>query len=106
MKKETLWQRLQNKRRQKQTMKLGVCWYSEKDWLLVKPTAVDPERFEDNYQSWLTMAEEALHVMDGKVHAERVLIHADEFAQWRNANSRINNADARAAFVAEKLRGK
>jgi hypothetical protein len=89
-----------------QTVKLGVCWYSEKDWSLVKLTAVDPERFEDNCQGWLKMAEEALQVMVGKILAERVLIDANEFAQWRNTKNQVDDADARAAFVTERSRSK
>lgn len=107
MNKESLWKRLQKKKKQQsmQNVALGVCWYSERDWSLVKLTAVDPERFEDTYQDWLKMAEEALKEMGtANIAPERVLIHAEEFAQWRLAKNRPNDADARAEFVSEKLR--
>ena len=42
------------------SLRVGVGWYTEDEWVRVKSAAVDPERFEDTYGEWLEMAECAL----------------------------------------------
>lgn len=83
-------------------VRVGVTWYSEDQWQLVKSAATDPERFEDTYADWVAMAEDSLRRMRAAgIAAERVPIIAAELLAWCLVHGRVNDASARAKFVSE-----
>jgi hypothetical protein len=49
--------------KQGRQVSVGVTWYTEDQWQLVKDSATDPERFEETYAEWLKMAEDACKTM-------------------------------------------
>lgn len=84
---------------------VGVVWYSQNDWMRIKATADDPDRFEDTFADWAVMATENLELAQKRLpSARKVLIAADEFFLWCHLRGKHNNADGRAEFVAEKVR--
>ena len=40
-------------------MKIGVTWYTGEQWRLVKAASADADKFEETYEDWVAMAEEA-----------------------------------------------
>ena len=85
---------------QHRAVKVGVTWYTESEWHLVRAAATDAERFEETYADWVAMAEESTkNMLAAGVVAERVPITASELLAWCIAHGKQNNAGARAQFV-------
>ena len=83
----------------------GVVWYSQNDWMRIKATADDPDRFEETFADWIEMANENFELVQKRLpSACKVLIAADEFFLWCHLRGKHNNADGRSEFVAEKVR--
>jgi hypothetical protein len=86
---------------------VGVAWYTSSEWSRVKAAAADPERFENSFEEWLVIAEDALvQLRSTGLSAERFLVNADELAKWCGENRLENNASARARFVSEQLQAR
>ena len=98
---------LKKTKKSKETMPcVGVAWYSsEQAWAEMKKTALDPERYEESYSAWASMAEESLaNLRAARIYPVKVDINPGEFSFWCLQNSRSNNASTRADFAAEKMR--
>ena len=92
---------------QDKTVKVGVTWYTEEQWRLVKAAARDPERFEETYAEWIAMAEESTkNMLASGIVTQRVLIVASELLAWCLAHGKENNAAARAEFVSQAKFGR
>ena len=46
-------------RKRQQDMIIGVVWYTASEWAKTKASATDPDKFEENYEEWLHVAETA-----------------------------------------------
>lgn len=80
-----------------------VGWYTAAEWAKVKAASVDTERFEDNYEEWLEMAEKALaDLRTTGIDAHKSPIDADRLLAWCLAHGKPNNAASRAEYVAEQ----
>ena len=85
---------------QHRAVKVGVTWYTEDEWQLVRAAATDAERFEGTYAEWVAMAEESTkNMLAAGIVTERVPITASELLAWCIAHGKQNNASARAQFV-------
>ena len=103
--KSPLLQRLRQKKHDRKRIVSGVCWYTESQWVRLKETATDPERFEATYEKWIAMAEgELLHLSKAGIIPAKVLIDPDEFSAWCKQKSKSNDASARAEYVSQQLR--
>ncbi|MBA3714369.1 MAG: hypothetical protein H0W76_18230 [Pyrinomonadaceae bacterium] len=92
---------LQPKPKQR-TVKIGVTWYAEDQWSLVKAAAADPERFEETYADWVAMAEESMtNMLTAGIVTDRVPIVASELLAWCLVHGKENNAAARAEYVSQ-----
>jgi len=86
---------------------VGVAWYTSSEWSRVKAAAADPERFEDSFEEWVVIAEDALvQLQRAGLSAEKFLVDADELAKWCVDNRLENNSSARAGFVSEQLQAR
>ena len=84
------------------TLNLGVGWYTEEEWIKVKASAVDPERFEATYEDWVRMAEETLTKFRANgVHPEKCYIKANDLLAWCLAHNKRNDGATRAQFVSQ-----
>jgi hypothetical protein len=89
-------------RQEQRSLKIGVSWYSEDQWQLIKASATDAERFEETYADWVAMAEESMkNMLAAGIVAERVPVIASELLAWCLAHGKKNNASARAEFVSQ-----
>ena len=95
------WQRPKPQTRQVQ---IGVTWYTEDQWCLVKAASADSDRFEKTYEDWVAMAEEATKNMHAKgIATERVYVIASELLDWCLAHGKANDAESRSEFVSYVL---
>lgn len=82
--------------------RVGVSWYTAEEWLKVKTSAADPERFEDTYAEWLEMAEKALLELRAVgINAQRHHIVASDLLAWCMAHGRVNDAAARSQYIVD-----
>ena len=85
-------------------MMVGVTWYTEETWTQVKATASDPERLEESFSEWEAMANSALReFLRSGIRAVQFQIIPQELFAWCVLNDKVNNAEARAEFVSEKM---
>src|SRR5687767_2520008 len=91
-----------------QTMIIGVGWYSEDQWTMLKLTADDPEALDTTYDQWRAGVERTLQQLknQSEVRAVKVPVDVQTLQQWcRDQGSRLDGA-ARAKFIAEQVRMK
>jgi hypothetical protein len=104
MKKPSFVKRLRAKKNARATV-VGVTWYTEENWSRVKAAATDPERFEETYAEWSTMAIEAVaDLKKAGVNAVKLSVVPNELLAWCLAHNKPNDAASRAEFVSERLR--
>ncbi len=83
---------------------VGLTWYNEETWAVVKATATDPERFEDSFLKWKAMAVAARREFQRSgVRAMECRIVPEEFFAWCAQHQQENNSTSRAEFVSVKL---
>jgi hypothetical protein len=88
-------------------VRIGVAWYTSDQWRAIRDSAADPERLEDTYEEWVTVAEEALkQIAAAGVIPEKVYLDAEEFHEWCRSTGRGNEASARAQYASVLLRDK
>lgn len=64
-------------------VRVGVGWYTQDQWQLVKASATDAERFEDSYAEWVAMADDSIRrMLAAGIVAERVPIIAADLLAW------------------------
>ena len=67
-------------------MRIGVTWYTEQEWRLVRDAASDAERLEASYAEWVAMAEEATKdMLAAGIVTERVSINASQETEVKAA---------------------
>lgn len=97
-------ERLRAKKAQHSKTVFGFAWYTEEQWVHVKVSAVDPERFETTYSEWVDMAESTFENLRRAIgNPIKVNVDANELAAWCLVHGKRNNASARAEFVSYKL---
>ena len=71
----------------------------------MRKISIDPDRFEDSYDSWLTMFHKSLKELVGAgLFPIKTPINVDEFKDWCESGSRPFNASSRSEFAASRLR--
>lgn len=87
--------------------RVGVFWLGPFSWLKLHRIAVDADLLQDSYEEWLEGVSATLEDLAGRgIAVERVPIDVDELCDFCRAENRPLDAEARAAFVSEKLRQK
>ncbi len=86
-------------------IKLGIAWYREEQWQLLKSTASDPEIIEDTYQEWLQSAKESIKKLKKQgLTPMQVNLDVKKFNDWCRREGRIPDAASRSEYTAELLR--
>lgn len=82
-----------------------MAWYSAAEWERVKETVPDPERLEESYEAWESLANATMSKLErAGITAERVPLDLDRLLAWCKENDRDPDSEARAHFAAEELR--
>jgi hypothetical protein len=86
-------------------MKLGIAWYREDQWELLKVTATDPEVIEDTYQEWLANAKVRVEELrEAGQEIVEVDFDVNEFNDWCRNNEKTLNGTSRSEYTAQLLR--
>jgi hypothetical protein len=85
-------------------MVLGVAWYREADWARIKALFPDADELHDTYAEWMKSAEASMkRLARPGVAVEPYTIDLDDFLGWCTVHGRPRDAEARTAYVVEKL---
>jgi len=85
---------------------IGFAWYRREQWELLRSLAADCDKLEETYDQWLTFATKTVENLRCQgIRAEKVDIDVHELSAWCNSHGCQLDADARAAYVSEKLKG-
>lgn len=83
---------------------VGCAWFDEDGWERLRELAADPERLEDDYETWVQMVDDTIRGMrDHGMNVEKVLVDVDELVAWCEEEDHPVDASARAAFVTATL---
>jgi len=99
--------RYPKKMKKRKDIRIGIAWYREDQWQLLRSTASDSESIEDTYQEWMQIAGESIEKL--KKHGldpVKVDFDVHEFNGWCNTHKRNPNAESRSEYAAELLRKK
>jgi hypothetical protein len=86
-------------------MKLGLAWYRENQWELLKKVSVDSAHLESTYREWEEYAIklELDLLISGNAH-ERVDIDVNKLVEWCKSNNKPINGESRSEYVAVLLK--
>ncbi len=89
-------------------IRVGVAWYeTESEWEEVRAFAADPDRLEETYEEWLSVAEDALkEVASTGVVTEKVYLDAKTLKEWCRNNDKKNDGSARAELASRLIQAK
>ena len=84
-------------RKRQQDMIIGVVWYTASEWAKTKASATDPDKFEENYEEWLHVAETAFNEFRAHgLNVRRSLIKSETLLAWCIAKDKQNTAEVRS----------
>jgi hypothetical protein len=89
-----------------QTILIGVGWYSEDEWTMLKLVADDKEALDETFDKWRTGAEGAFQQLRSEpgICAVKVPVNIQSLQEWcRNQGIRLDGK-ARAHFISEQAR--
>jgi hypothetical protein len=83
---------------------IGFAWYRREQWELFRSLATDCDTLEETYDQWLDLANTTIEKLRCQgIRVQKVDIDVLELSAWCGKYGRPLNADARAAYVSEKL---
>jgi hypothetical protein len=87
-------------------MIIGVGWYSPDEWSKLKLIADDSEALDSNYEEWRAGVERTLQELRSQagVRAVKVSVDVQALQQWCRDHGKRLDGNARAQFIAEKVR--
>jgi hypothetical protein len=93
------------KMKNQEGIKLGIAWYREDQWQLLKSIASGPDIIEETYQEWLQCAEESLRKLKHRgLKPVKVDFDVKEFMDWCAREGRKPDGESRSEYTAELLR--
>lgn len=85
---------------------IGVAWYSEEQWTLLKLVADDRESLDETYRKWEAGAQKALEHLqkDPGIHAVNIPVEIEVLRRWCREHGKRLDSPARSEFVVETVR--
>jgi len=82
---------------------IGVGWYSEDQWTMLKLLADDPNSLDETYQDWEAGAQNALEQLrkDPEINAVKVPVDVDALRQWCRERGKPLNGASRSEYIVE-----
>lgn len=89
-----------------QTMIIGVGWYSPDQWSKLKLLADDSDTLDSNYEEWLAGVEKTLQELRKQpgIRPVKISVDVQDLQQWCRDHGKRLDGNARARFIAEKVR--
>ncbi len=89
------------------TMKIGIAWYTEEQWRLLKSVASDAESLDDTYESWRKNAESLVKEIERTGNDPvKVSIDVRKLVEWCREHNKPIDSESRSEYVAVLLRQK
>jgi hypothetical protein len=89
----------------KQKIKLGIAWYREDQWSLLKSTASDSGGIENTYEEWFQHASESIKKLENQgVEPVKIVFDVNEFNDWCKRNKKFLDGESRSEYTALLLR--
>ena len=82
---------------------VGIGWYSEDQWTMLKLLADDPDNLDATYQGWKAGAQKAFEQMQKEpgIEAVKVPVDVDALLQWCRERGKPLNGASRSEYVLE-----
>ena len=89
-----------------QEIVIGVGWYAEDQWLMLKLVAEDRDALDDTYEQWEAGVTKALAELRNQPGVEAVKVHVEVagLQRWCREQGRPLDGPARALYVTEQVR--
>ncbi len=86
---------------------VGVGWYKEDQWDLLRENSEDRDELEDTYSEWVAHASDSVKQISkfGYV-VEKIDIDVNELIEWCNKEKCVMNGESRSLFISEKTKDK
>ncbi len=82
---------------------LGIAWYREGDWDLLRKVSTDADELEETYAEWVSFASaQYAKFRSAGVRVAKVDIDIHELIAWCRDRHRPVDADSRSEFTAHK----
>lgn len=86
-------------------MKLGIAWYREDQWELLKSTASDSKAIEDTHQEWLKNVGRLFKKLKKEGYEPvEVDLDVNKFNDWCQINNKAHNGKSRSEYTAYLLK--
>lgn len=86
-------------------MKVGLGWYREDQWSLLREVSEDVEKIENTYFEWVVNANEAIHNLERIGHKiVKVDIDVNELIDWCKKENTPINGESRSKFISMKTK--
>ena len=84
---------------------IGIAWYREDQWELLKSTAADPNVIEESYLDWLTQAKETIKKFkQNGFNPVEVDFDVEKFNKWCQNKGKIPDGESRSKYVIDLLK--
>jgi len=86
-------------------MSIGVAWYRPEQWSLLRALSSDPEELEQTHGEWLAVATKNIEDLRKRgIEVRKMDVDVLEMAAWCQREGRPLDGEARATYVADKMR--
>lgn len=82
---------------------VGVGWYSEEQWTMLKLLAADPDSLNATYGEWEARAQKTFEQLQKEpgIEAIKVFVDVEALRQWCRERGKPIDGDSRADYVLE-----
>jgi hypothetical protein len=85
-------------------MILGVAWFRDEQWPLLRSLAADPEKLEQTHAEWVVIAEEKIReLVKMGITVRKAHVDVNELHAWCLARKRPLDSSARATYAMELM---
>lgn len=86
---------------------IGVGWYKQEQWKLLRENSEDAENLENTYYEWVANANDTIkELSNSDYHIEKIEIDVNELIEWCKKEKRSLNGKSRANFISLKTKEK
>jgi hypothetical protein len=83
---------------------VGIAWYQQAQWNLLRQLDSNPEALDERYEDWLASANRTVATLRGEgLIVEEVPIDVEVVAKWAAKRGLPFNGEARSSYVADLL---
>ena len=86
---------------------MGIAWYQQDQWELLKKVSIDSDIIEDTYKDWQKNAKKLIKDMKRSgIDPIRVNLDVNKLIKWCSDKKKPLNSASRSEYVTDLLRDK